>query len=315
MPKPSFFYDKTVIMEVPMALSECNTTVDKNGRELVTHGTTAFPIACYQDDFRKMDVPWHWHEEWEAAVITQGSCVVAAGNHKVTLHAGEGFFINSGVLHGCWDVTGSGCMFHSLVFHPRLVGGSLDSVFHQGYVQPLLDNPGLEFVTLRSGIPWQKQALEAVEDAWQHCVREADGYVFRVRAALSELTALLCGNIPCAAPLPGSKALRDAERIKTMLSYIHDHYGSELSTRSIAASASISESECLRCFRATIGTTPIQYLKQYRIQQAARLLAETREKVSEIAERCGFQDMSYFTRAFREEKGCVPTQYRRKANP
>ena len=56
-------------------------------------------------------------------------------------------------------------------------------------------------------------------------------------------------------------------------------------------------------------------MKQYRIQQAARLLAETREKVSEIAERCGFQDMSYFTRAFREEKGCVPTQYRKKAIP
>ena len=297
-----------------MALSECNTTVDQSGRELVAHGTTAFPIACYQDDFRKMDVPWHWHEEWEAVVITHGSCIVAAGNQKVTLHAGEGFFINSGILHSCRDTENSGCMFHSLVFHPRLVGGSLDSIFYQGYVQPLLDAFGLEFLSLRPDVSWQKKALEALESAWQHCVRENSGYVFEVRDSLSRFTALLHGHIPKAVPSPSSKRLRDGARIKTMLTFIHDHFGSDLNTDRIAASASISESECLRCFRSTIGTTPIQYLKQYRIQRSARLLLETEDKVSEIAVLCGFQDMSYFTRAFREEMGCVPSQYRKTAN-
>lgn len=46
-----------------MALTECNTTVGSDGRELLEHGTTAFPIACYEDDFRVSNVPWHWHEE------------------------------------------------------------------------------------------------------------------------------------------------------------------------------------------------------------------------------------------------------------
>ena len=122
-----------------MALAECNTTVDKTGRELLAHGTIAFPIACYHDDFRICDVPWHWHEEWEAVFITQGNCLVAAGSQKFRLQAGEGFFIHSGALHGCWDTETSGCRFHSLVFHPRLIGGSLDSIFHQQFVQPLLD--------------------------------------------------------------------------------------------------------------------------------------------------------------------------------
>lgn len=298
-----------------MALAECNTTVDKSGRELIEHGTTAFPVACYRDDFRKMDVPWHWHEEWEAVLITQGSCTVAAGNHKVTLHAGEGFFINSGILHGCWDTENTGCMFHSLVFHPRLVGGSLDSIFHQGYVQPLLDAPGMKFISLTPNIPWQKQALEALEDAWQQCVRESPGFVFHVRTSLSLLTILLHANMPKTMQPVSEKSLRDAERIKTMLRFIHENFGSELDTRAIAACVSISDSECLRCFRSTIGTTPIQYLKQYRIQQAAQLLLETKEMVSQIASRCGFQDKSYFTRAFREEKGCVPTQYRKNASP
>jgi len=297
-----------------MALTECNTTVDSNGRELLEHGTPAFPIACYEDDFRQADVPWHWHEEWEAVLLTRGSCLVAAGNHKAVLHAGEGFFIHSGALHGCWDTEDSGCIFHSMVFHPRLVGGSLDSIFHQQFVQPLLEHTGPELILLKPEVPWQKQALEAIERAWQDCVREEAGFPFPVRNALSELTWLLHSNLSPAVSSVRSKDLRDSQRIKTMLSCIHSSFGSALTTADIAASAAVSESECLRCFRSTIGTTPIQYLKQYRIQQAARRLAESREKVSDIAVGCGFQDMSYFTKVFRESMGCSPTEYRKNSN-
>ena len=296
-----------------MALTACNTTVDHDGRELLEHGTTAFPIACYEDDFRVCDVPWHWHEEWEAVLITQGSCLVAAGNHKALLHAGEGFFVHSGVLHGCWDEQNSSCMFHSMVFHPRLVGGSLDSIFYQQYVQPLLDCNGPELVLLKPGVSWQRQALEAIESAWQHCVQEEDGFPFLVRSRLSELIYLLCRHLSPTVSSVRSRDIRNAQRIKTMLTCIHTHYGCELTIADIAQSASISESECLRCFRDTIGTTPIQYLKHYRIQQAARLLSETHQKISDIAIACGFQDMSYFTRSFRTQMGCVPTEYRKSA--
>lgn len=297
-----------------MGLRECNTTVGSDGRELLEHGTVAFPIACYADDFRIADVPWHWHEEWEAVLITQGSCLVAAGNQKKMLRAGEGFFIHAGILHGCWDEERSGCKFHSMVFHPRLVGGSPESIFHQQYVQPLLDHSGPDLMVLDPKIPWQKQALEALERAWQHCVREEDGFPFRVRNALSELVWLLNCHLSPAVPQLSSKSQRDAQRIKAMLSCIHDRYGNELTTAAIAASASVSESECLRCFRSTIGTAPIRYLKRYRLQQAARLLTESREKISDIAVRCGFQDMSYFTRVFRENFGCTPTEYRKNAS-
>ena len=297
-----------------MSLSECNVTVDEHGRELTAHGTTAFPLACYHDDFRICDVDWHWHEEWEAVVITQGNCLVAAGSHKVRLQAGEGFFIHSSVLHGCWDTENSGCRFHSLVFHPRLVGSSLDSIFHQQFVQPLLDHPNPELILLNPSIPWQNRALEVLEEAWQLCVREEAGFPFRARNALSELVWLFCSHLSPAAASVSGKDLRDAQRIKAMLSCIHSQFDTGLTTALIAASASISESECLRCFHSTIGITPIQYLKRYRIQQAAKLLSETSEKISDIAVHCGFQDMSYFTQAFREQLGCTPSQYRKNAS-
>lgn len=293
-----------------MAVSESCIKIDPHGLELADHGTSAFPVACYHDEFHIMNVPWHWHPEWEAVRITAGSCTVAAGQHRVKLHAGEGFFINSGILHGCWDEDASGCLFHSLVFHPRLVGGSLDSVFHQQYVLGLLENPSMGFVPLRPTVPWQAQALRHIEDTWQQCFQEPEGFEFRTRSELSQFVFQLYRNMPAPPALAGAKALRDADRIKQMLSFIHDHYSEELAVSSIAASASISESECLRCFHSAIGTSPIRYLKQYRIRQAARLLVSTPQKVSDIAQRCGFQDVSYFTKTFREQMHCTPSEYR-----
>lgn len=295
-----------------MALSECIVEVDDLGRELLQHGTADFPIACYHDDLRAACVPWHWHEELEAAVITQGSCVVTAGTEKYVLRAGDGFFVNTGILHGCWDTDQTGCRFHSLVFHPRLVGGSGDSVFYRKYLMPVLQNHALEGLCLRREEPWQKEILQRIEDAWQFCAREEPGYEFRVRNALSELTLGLAVHLPEQEKHSGGKVLRDGQRIKTMLRFIHDHYASELDTASIAASAAISESECLRCFHSAIGTTPIRYLRQYRIRMAEQLLSATQLRIADVSAGCGFPDVSYFTKTFREMKGCTPSDFRRQ---
>ena len=297
-----------------MALTECNTTVDESGRELLVHGSFEFPIACYDDNFQITDVPWHWHEEWEAVLIYQGSCTVAAGGQKVFLTAGQGFFIPSGILHGCWDTLHSGCRFHSLVFHPRLVGGNPDSIFHQHYIAPLLNVKRAELVSLSPSIQWQKEALAAIEAAWQAVTQEREDFPLESRSALSRLTALLCKNLPTGQAVPTPKEQRNSQRMKDMLRLIHEEFDTDLSISRIAESASISESECLRCFRAIIGMPPIQYLKQYRIRQAASQLLETDDTISDIAARCGFQDLSYFARAFREQLGITPSQYRKNAS-
>ena len=294
-----------------MAIFSGRVRVDETGRDVASFGTAAFPVASYHDDLSKYDIAWHWHDEMEAVVLTSGTVVFAAGNRKYTLQEGEGFFINSGALHGAWSVDTSGCRFHSLVFHPRLVGGSSDSVFYQNYVKPLMENSGLEGVVLSPRISWQADAIAAIESAWQACAKEPVGYEFQVRTNLSQLLCLLQSGFPENA-VPNKKQLRAAERIKNMLHFIHENFSHDLNTTAIAGSARVSDSECLRCFHNIIGTTPIQYLRQYRIQRSAQMLTETDMPVSEIAGRCGFQDVSYFTKTFRELRGCAPSEYRAK---
>ncbi len=130
------------------------------------------------------------------------------------------------------------------------------------------------------------------------------------RDRLSWLIFLLSAHSPAARKAPSEKVLRDGERIKTMLRYIEEHLGEALTAARIAQSAAVSESECLRCFRSMIGTSPIQYVRQLRVQRAAELLEATDWKIADIGAACGFQEMGYFARTFRALKGRTPSQYR-----
>ena len=281
-------------------------------REAVEHGTADFPVACYNDDLSQNEVPWHWHEELEAVVVEAGHCIVRAGRRRFVVEPGEGFFINTQILHGCWDLDISACRLRTVVFHPRLVGGSLESVFYLNYVAPVMASQALRSVHLQREKTWHIQALEEIGAAWQAYYDREPGFEFSVRQHLSQLILLLRQHGAGEQIKLSPKALRDSERIKQMLAYVQENFTEELRTPDIAAAASISESECLRCFRNVIGTTPIQYVRQYRIRRAAKLLAATDHPVGTVAEECGFQDVSYFTKTFRELRGCTPTEYRAK---
>ena len=134
---------------------------------------------------------------------------------------------------------------------------------------------------------------------------------FRTRNLLSEIWLLLLREMErmeqeAERPRPVSQ-----ERIQTMLEYIHQHYGEKVTLDQIAASAIVSKSECLRCFRSCIQKTPVEYLMDYRLQMAEQLLRTTDLPVTEIALRTGFSGSAYFSKMFRELRGCSPTAYRK----
>lgn len=295
-----------------MALSECVSFIDKTGLELVEHGNRRFPIACYHDNLKELAVDWHWHEELELILVSEGSAIIAVDSERHMVHEGDGFFINSGVLHGCWSLENSKCRFHSIVFHPRLVGGSSDSVFWKKYLNPILNHTSFKSLFLRKEEPWQQEALQSLDNAWFACVEEQEEYEFLTRNELSKFMFLISQHLDEKKEMVTEKQMRDSSRMKTMLEYIGNYSSDNITMKEIAASASLSESECLRCFHNTIGTTPIQYLKSYRIKNAAELLSNTEMKIVDIGIACGFQDMSYFAKAFRGVYGCTPSEYRGK---
>ena len=282
-----------------------------DGRELVQHGSALFPIACYAEDLEGYAVAWHWHEEFEYILAVQGPLNVNVGKTRLTLQTGQGVLINSGVLHAVEQAGTSGAMLHSGVFHPRLVGG-MDTIFWQKLIRPLLQPGAPAFFWLEEEEPRQRQVLAHLRNAWNAVAEEPFDYENQVRYHLSAALRLL--SIQCADEK--RKVSRQeqiaAERMKQMLRFVEEHYAEELTVERIAADAALSESACLRSFRQVLGITPIQYVKQFRVEKAAELLRSTQLKTGEIGAECGFADGSYFIKTFREIKHCTPKEYRKR---
>lgn len=288
----------------------CSVQTNMQGEELREHGTRLFPVACYLDLLPRDEIPWHWHNELELGLIASGSAVVEAGSETRLLHAGEGFFFNSNILHAIVLADDNSCEIHSVVCHPRAISGSTDNIIWQKYLKPLIENQACPGFFLTLDVDWQKQVLDSLSSLWQAAEQEPYGYEIGIRNELSTIVTLFSQNQPIVSKKSFGKEQRDNARIKEMLTFIQANYGRELTIEDIASACSVSASECIRCFRATIGTTPIAYLKSYRLQQAALKLQLSTDKISAIAESCGFQEMSYFAKSFKEVYGCTPSAYR-----
>lgn len=288
----------------------CSVQTNMQGEELRKHGTYLFPVACYRDLLPRDEIAWHWHNELELGLIAEGAVTVEIGSSRCLLHTGEVFFVNSNILHAAALSEDASCEIHSVVFHPRAVSGSTDNIIWQKYLKPLMENQACPGFYLKSDAAWQKQILDCLETLWRCAGQEPFGYEVLIRNELSTIVTLLAEHQPVAGKKSFGREQRNHARIKEMLTFIQANYDRELTIEDIASACAVSASECIRCFRATIGTTPIAYLKTYRLQQAAIKLQLSTDKVSVIAESCGFQEMSYFAKSFREIYGCTPSDYR-----
>ena len=267
-----------------------------------------FPIACYAEDMMADSVAWHWHEEFEYILSVKGILYVDVNKTRVRLNQGEGIFVNSGALHA---VEQSPALLHSSVFHPRLVGG-MDTIFWQKLIKPMTQPGAPAFFLLNEAVPWQKEVLACLRDAWREVADEPFDYENRARYHLSAALRILSTQCVGGKTKVSQQEQIAAERMKQMLRFVEEHYAEELTVERIAASVALSESACLRSFRQMLGITPIQYVKQFRVEKAAELLRSTRLKTGEIGMECGFADGSYFIKTFREIKHCTPKEYRAK---
>lgn len=62
----------------------------------------------------------------------------------------------------------------------------------------------------------------------------------------------------------------------------------------------------MKFFRQHMGCSFVDYLNDYRLAMAAGFLASTGDTVTEIAQRCGFDNISYFNRMFKRKYGPAP---------
>ncbi|MBQ8954750.1 MAG: response regulator [Clostridia bacterium] len=111
--------------------------------------------------------------------------------------------------------------------------------------------------------------------------------------------------------LPESAARGEGDAVATILRVIHERYMEPLTLDSLAQGVHFSPTYVSALFRKQTGTTLIKYLTNYRMERATEMLLEGRRPVTEIAQRVGYDNTSYFSLLFKARYGVSPAQYRK----
>lgn len=133
---------------------------------------------------------------------------------------------------------------------------------------------------------------------------------------LTEITfiELLRHQIAAARPAPAGWLAGLADpAVGRCLALIHDDPRREWSVQALSAESGLSRSALAERFESTLDTSPIRYLREWRLCLASTALATTARSIAEIAEDAGYGTEAAFSRAFSRIYGSPPAAWRQNA--
>lgn len=285
---------------------------DENMMETIQHGSKEYPFHFYYDNLELFDfhcIEWHWHTEFEFVYVETGTVYFGISDKQFALSEGQGVFINSKILHRYFSQ--GNAIVPNFVLMPYFIAAQ-DSLIYQKYVLPIMASP-MDYQIFSQDIPWQAQALSLMREITAAQEKASD--VELVNSYLiQKIWHILYQNTDI--EHMGKKENYSASsqaRLQLMMQYIHQKSAYNISLSDIADQAKVSKSTALNLFQRYLGISPVTYLINYRLQEAAKLLASTEKKVTVISKDTGFDSVDYFCKAFKKYYKLTPTEYRKKA--
>lgn len=292
-------------------------------KEKQSHGTRLFPCAYYHfcNPSHRLRVRHHWHEEVEIVYLHHGSFKLDINMEPYGTDRECFLFINSGELHSLRSLS---MEFdeQAVVFSPSmLLFQDYDSI-DESILLPLtqnkltfprfLDQTSPFFSAFRSCYQQIShifsQSKETLITGEQILTDDVISQL-QIKAGILQLIGILMeAGLMCQSPRTESQKIT---AIKTVLSYITDHYHEKLYVQDLASQVNMNEQYFCRFFKRSIGKTPIDFINDYRLNKVIRLLETGDAQITEIYLECGFNNMGNFQRLFKRKTGITPLQYRK----
>lgn len=284
-------------------------------KDFTIHGTKSVPLHIYQqyDPNGTLSIPYHWHNEWEWIWIEQGPMTLTIDGKRTEAGKGDLFFINSQELHRIESCKGIASIHHALVFSPDLLQFSYEDECELRYIRPLINHQLIFRLHPKTGSPEHKNLEEIFLQILNIYRQKEPGWYLEVKSCIYRMIAFcIRSNLLLTAKSSFSSRDKKEEQIKKAITFLRENYSSRISLETLAQYMNMNPQYFCRFFKANAGKTPMEYLKDYRLRQARRLLLETDASVLEVGMQTGFESPSYFIQEFRLYYGKTPGKLRKQ---
>ena len=282
----------------------------ENYHERKTHVEFEFPYNTYLCsiplDFSK--VPVHWHEEMELIYIKKGKGVVTVDFKQHTVTGPTIVLILPGQLHSIDQFGDEIIEYENIIFNYNMLISKNPDYADTDFITPLIRGKITVPTVFTPVYPYYEDVARPIDACDEICKTKPQGYQLFIKSMLFQFFFILDNRCRNLTPPPKNKTAIDKMRI--VLKYVENNYPKKITIADIAEVAGFSESHFMRYFKETMGTSFIDYLKDYRLTMAARLLQSSDNAIIDIASDVGFDNISYFNRSFKAKYGVSPRNYR-----
>jgi AraC-like DNA-binding protein len=249
---------------------------------------------------------YHFHPEYEIVCVLNGSGTRHVGNSFSRYENGDLVFLGPNLPH-------AGFGLNALGLHEEIVLQIREDVFNQF----ILTRPEMAAIRtllerVKYGVCFSGQTKEKVTLKLRRLLKLSQFEKFRELLSILQMMATSTEYSLLNQDLKISSSIaKNNLRLQNIFNYVEEHYSEEMEIKKVASIANLSVPAFCNYFRKIMNTTFTDFVNQYRIQRACSLLQEERT-IYETCFECGFNNVAYFNKVFKQITGKTPSEFKRE---
>ena len=247
---------------------------------------------------------YHYHPEYEIVCVFEGSGRRHVGNHLSNYNDGDLVLIGSNVPH-------AGFGYGALGTHEEIVIQFTEDFLGTNFLaKPEMVNIKKLFERAKQGINFKSEIHKKISQKFKKLLLlNSFERLIELLNILQELAKSEEYVFLNPVDIRYNFSHKDQERLGKIYKFVEDNYSQEIDIQLVAQICNLTIPAFCNYFKKNLNQNFTDFTNEYRINQASVMLLEGLE-VADICYRCGFNNVSYFGRVFKQFKGTNPSQFR-----
>lgn len=250
----------------------------------------------------------HLHNSVEIIYVKRGIFTICADDKIYQMSAGDVILFRSNTIHYIISGDQEGLYYVLKIQRDAIKNLSLP-IYEEEYTLSLsMDRQAQKYVWTKEeidrDIPSMRTGLELLCKNSKSNEKFSD-MILKIAVEMVLLAIMQSGgsSLHDSALTIGKET---AQVIYQATEYITKNYDKQITCQTLCQMSNMSYSYFSRMFKAVIGSSFKDYLNAVRVNRAENLIVNTNKSITEICHACGFNNTAYFSKVYKEIKGCTP---------